>query len=1017
MAIKAANITSIVKTSSAIVNRGKNKSAQQVKPSIQLVSKPKANTQNQGIGGALVKKDSFNVGNFGSTSTNESSNNVGLEENVIKIKIKVISIEKLLRGTVALQKKQINERRSEYQKKSRTENEDKLEKTPKNDTDTKKLPSLPGMGFLEGIKNFFLNMIIGWFALKMIDYLPQFTSFLKILAPAVDFLIDFSGKFLDGLVTFVDWGYKAYDFTRKAVKDIGGLGAEKAFDQFSSKLDTFINLAIIAGMIAANSGGNKPKIKSRVRPKPGERFRSKVTESGGRRAGSGFDVRNPLRERSVITEGRGGRGGFRLPEILGGKPKAKVSVGGSAEKGLFGKISKGIKLSPKASGALKFAGRGLEVAALIPTVFEVVDLVKQKKYKDAARTIISAGLSIAVFEAVLGATGAAAIAEEIFSGGLATPAAIATLLGGGVLSVGASAGTSMASDALLKKLGLEDKQQKMAGGGAVTRGGKITGGIQRTVGTIKRKLTFQKPPKKQVEPGSKIGGEDKIKKLFPEGKDKEMNPFGFLKNTAESFNNVDYLGPIFGLVTKSILGEKIEADDYRNVGMGINAWISRGINDGKLNGQLSAAFANGGVVDIQNVIPDSNDISDWAQQSAKDLVATKISSTSKDLLQNLLLQQQQKGNTDLQDTPDAPLEGASNAIELAARVAKRLMNDFGLTDFQAAGAVGNLLNEGMGGGTGDVHQGGTRGAPRYDAPITDGYGWAQWTNTEGGGPRDRLNRALIYLGMKDNPKPWSNDDDYKVLKWELQGPYKFVIDELKKTKSVDEATMTWLTKFEGINDGTGPKRIASAKQVLPRVAGVETTDFTTGMDANAKIDKSGVQYITGDPNDPHYRKDHGGGNYHDHLGFANPATATKAFDFFKSKGFKVTEFKPITGVTGSAHNTPGDPHYENLAFDIPGYQWGGSGAIGPTEYRGSAKVRSALAQFESAKKNGGLVGKNYKNLQSYASYEDGSAMTVIVNTAMILPQSANNGNSSPMNSTSSKSSHHDPFEILQRLPG
>jgi len=298
--------------------------------------------------------------------------------------------------------------------------------------------------------------------------------------------------------------------------------------------------------------------------------------------------------------------------------------------------------------------------------------------------------------------------------------------------------------------------------------------------------------------------------------------------------------------------------------------------------------------------------------------------------------------------------GGGNANQLAASVAKRLMSDFGLTDYQAAGAVGNLLNEGMAYGTGNIIQGGKRGAPRYNASITEGYGWAQWTNTEGGGPRDRLNRALIYLGMKDNPRPWSNDDNYKVLKWELQNDKKYVINNLKKAKSVDEAAMIWLTKFEGINDGTGPRRIASAKQVLPKIAQASFTSSTKqaqvsstpGSNASIKPQNKGnllSEYITGDPNTPLGRYDKSGHgttrNYHDHLAFKDKETTLKAYNFFKSKGFTVTELNVSTGhVNGSLH-------YVGRAFDIPGAQWKGSGAIGPKEYQGSAKVRATLAQF------------------------------------------------------------------------
>ena len=106
------------------------------------------------------------------------------------------------------------------------------------------------------------------------------------------------------------------------------------------------------------------------------------------------------------------------------------------------------------------------------------------------------------------------------------------------------------------------------------------------------------------------------------------------------------------------------------------------------------------------------------------------------------------------------------------------------------------------------------------------------------------------------------------------------------------------------------------------------------------------QYITGDPNDRDYMADHGTeSNYHDHIAFKDRATAENAFNFFKSKGFKVTEFKGYTSVGG--HKGP--DHYSGLAFDIPGYQWGGKGKIGPTEYQGSEKVRSALNEFFNIK--------------------------------------------------------------------
>jgi murein DD-endopeptidase MepM/ murein hydrolase activator NlpD len=110
-----------------------------------------------------------------------------------------------------------------------------------------------------------------------------------------------------------------------------------------------------------------------------------------------------------------------------------------------------------------------------------------------------------------------------------------------------------------------------------------------------------------------------------------------------------------------------------------------------------------------------------------------------------------------------------------------------------------------------------------------------------------------------------------------------------------------------------------------------------------------VEYLTGDPTSPNIagkaydRSGHGTpGNYHDHVAFSDRQTAIDAYKFFKSKGVKVTEFKGFDSVGGHATNSY---HYSGLAFDIPGFQWGGSGPVGEKDYAGSRKVRALLNEF------------------------------------------------------------------------
>jgi hypothetical protein len=106
------------------------------------------------------------------------------------------------------------------------------------------------------------------------------------------------------------------------------------------------------------------------------------------------------------------------------------------------------------------------------------------------------------------------------------------------------------------------------------------------------------------------------------------------------------------------------------------------------------------------------------------------------------------------------------------------------------------------------------------------------------------------------------------------------------------------------------------------------------------------QYLTGDPDSPSYDYYHGTvSNYHDHLAFKDRETAIRAYEFLKSKGLDVTELTGFgAGVTGP-HSGAGSMHHSGLAFDVPGYQWQGSGPIGEREFRGSRLVRQYMNEF------------------------------------------------------------------------
>ena len=184
------------------------------------------------------------------------------EDVVYTIRTKVLEIDKLLKGTRAAEKVQQKKERQQKENEKRQRKEEKLEKPDKDgDKETpKKL--IPKIGFLEKIKQFITKVLLGWIAFNLIKFLPKIINFLKPIAAVAGFLIDFAGKLLNGLVTFVDWGYKGLDATKGWIGDKFGEGAAEKFESFMGNLTKMFNGIVLLGMgIAKLASMGKPKIK------------------------------------------------------------------------------------------------------------------------------------------------------------------------------------------------------------------------------------------------------------------------------------------------------------------------------------------------------------------------------------------------------------------------------------------------------------------------------------------------------------------------------------------------------------------------------------------------------------------------------------------------------------------------------------------------------------------------------------------------------------------------------------
>jgi hypothetical protein len=108
-----------------------------------------------------------------------------------------------------------------------------------------------------------------------------------------------------------------------------------------------------------------------------------------------------------------------------------------------------------------------------------------------------------------------------------------------------------------------------------------------------------------------------------------------------------------------------------------------------------------------------------------------------------------------------------------------LMADFGLTEEQAAGILGNLGHESNGLTT--FQEVGPRGG-------RGGWGWGQWT-----GPRRVQFEAYCARNHLD---PKSDKANYGWLFVELKGPERGAIDALEKTRTLKDAVRAFERAYE-----------------------------------------------------------------------------------------------------------------------------------------------------------------------------------------------------------------------------
>jgi hypothetical protein len=887
---------------------------------------------------ALVKVDKIKTSKKSENNSTDNTNTIGsIKKELEKIKENLEKIYSLVLDNNKLTEKDLEVKRLSAERLKFAEKEKRLETKDPEKKDERDDKSIPKLGIFDRINRFITFTLLGWVAVRLVKYLPKLLEFSKNLLPVMEFFSSFTANFFKGVVDFIDFGYNAYDKVKDFVKGIGGEPFEKAFDDFSSNLNKFVNLAIIAG-IAASGGtdfglGKKPGSV----PKPGQGGRPRVTTSGGGGAGRP-DLRNPLRQRPNITGSGGGRAG--TPDIRNPlRQKPKITGSGGSTLGKFGG---------------KVFGRIPIIGGLVSFIISV--LSGEPVGRAAAKAVgFSIGSALGTFVPV---------------------PFVGTILGG---MLGDIVGGALYDTLIDNKQKKPEVVAKRRGGKVTTRGGKKVGGpVQRKVRRVVKRIVT--PPKSTpIAAGKSVGGKEKLKELFPEPPQgqvgKSMDPYGYTTGTSEKLGQIPFLGPLFNIFGKTLLGDLPNKSDYQKVGMGLGAWINTAVSQGQLQGNIVSAFSDGGMIEGFG----RSDISGWVEKSVEELVKNKVTEAINELKRNLGLESPSKiGDPSAYGAGGVGMKGGFSPTGIQKDIYEYLLSK-GLDDNQALGIMANIHRE---------------SGFRLDAVGDSGssFGLFQWH----AGRRDRMIAAV-----PDWRTNWKGQIDYALTERGEPAPEFIATKFSSPQESADWWMRRWERPAEYIQKDKGPRvhreylnsiprseagrasfltgpgstpTKGSLSLVLPRGNPVPSSSFgwrwgrmhrgqDIGVDANSPVNaiEDGkvidiYKNFGGWGDAVVVQHSDGSKNIYGHV-IGNVSANSKV-----KRGQGIAKVKYWPNAHGNKDNT--HLHFERV--DSNGQH------IDPKKYLGL--------------QGGGIIGKNIKSIQTQASYDDGQSIVMLIQPVIIEKQ-------------------------------
>ena len=519
---------------------------------------PRRDVMDGGKGGAIIKPNVKMV-SAKEIKALQTGDTVSPGKDPLKsIYSNVILIEKILKGNNIADRDALKEQKKNDEKSDKAAQEKKLETKPsKIDKKKGEVMKLPETGIFGFLKNFIGNILMGYFAVRLIKYLPQILDLLKGLGRVVEFVTDVGMFLVDGIASFINFAYNVYDGTRNIMK---GIGLEGAFDAIMKAVEVAITVLTFAlgakslGGFGGGKGGTSKTPKTRVRTKPQEAFqagRPKRMQPPGTTS-QGAASRYARRYGEGAAKRRFGQ--------AAGKRAAQQAAGKLGVKGAARVLGPLVKRIPVIGGLIEF----------------VLSVVSGDSLGKAAFRAVGSGLGTWIGGAL---------------GSLIPVPFVGTAIGA---FVGGAGGAELAGAMYDAFFGGKEEQPEPEEPEAKQRGGQVDRGFQEETITQQRKAIRKKPSftkikePKEEETESGLGGLLKflgtgITNIGTDG----LTITNRVVDLGNSFGEYPYFGPILSLGSKVTLGETPDEEEYKNVGYGLNMLVGEGISKGMTSDDIS----------------------------------------------------------------------------------------------------------------------------------------------------------------------------------------------------------------------------------------------------------------------------------------------------------------------------------------------------------------------------------------------------------------------------------------------